>query len=204
VKTFLTVVIVLAILLAGAVVVAYSGIVEVSAVGSQSGIVDWFLETTRDRSVDSRAEKIAVPDLGDPARLTEGLEHYHTMCATCHGAPGLDASEIGQGLNPTPPNLTRHRFAGERAAEAFWIIQNGIRMTGMPAFGPTHTDEQIWDIVAFLRKMHELTPEQYAQMVSAAGLPLQPGGDEDEHAAGAADGTAPDHDAASPSGDDHD
>jgi mono/diheme cytochrome c family protein len=204
VKIFLTVVIVIAILLAGAVVVAYSGIVEVSAVGSQSGIVDWFLETTRDRSVDSRAEKIAVPDLSDPARLTEGLEHYHTMCATCHGAPGLDASEIGQGLNPTPPNLTRHRFAGESAAEAFWIIQNGIRMTGMPAFGPTHTDEQIWDIVAFLRKMHELSPEQYAQMVSAAGLPLQPGGEEDEHAAGATEGTAPDPDAAPPGGDDAD
>ena len=55
------------------------------------------------------------------------------------------------------------------------MIQNGIRMTGMPAFGPTHTDEQIWNIVAFLRRMHELSPEQYAQMVAAAGLSAHEG-----------------------------
>ena len=171
-KTLITILVVLAALAAGALWVAYSGVADVSAIGSQKPLFEWFLVTTREHSVESRAEKIRVPDLNNPARLTEGLEHYHTMCAGCHGAPGLDASEIGRGLNPTPPNLVRHKFEGGEAAEAFWVIQNGIRMTGMPAFGPTHTDEQIWNMVAFLRRMHELSPEQYAEMVAAAGLSL--------------------------------
>jgi mono/diheme cytochrome c family protein len=187
-KTLLTIVLVLVALAAGAVLVAYSGIADVSATGSSSAVVEWFLETARDRAVESRAEKITVPDLTNPERLKEGVEHYHHMCATCHGAPGVDASEIGQGLNPTPPQLVRHDFSGEEAAVAFWVIQNGIRMTGMPAFGPTHTDEQIWDIVAFLQKMHELSPADYAVMVMSGGA-MEPGGGEGAEEAESADGT---------------
>ena len=167
-KIVLTILAVVVVLVAGALFIAFSGVPEVSALGSQQPLVEWFLVTTRERSIESRAEKIQVPDLGGPSRLAEGLEHYHGMCAGCHGAPGLEPSEIGRGLNPTPPNLVRHEFEGEEAAEAFWVIQNGIRMTGMPAFGPTHTDEQIWDLVAFLRRMPELSPKQYAQMVAEA------------------------------------
>ena len=174
-KTLLTILAVLAALAAGALWVAYSGVADVSATGSQKPLFEWFLATTREHSVETRAEKIHVPDLNNPARLDEGLEHYHAMCAGCHGAPGLDPDEIGQGLSPRPPKLARHKFEGKEAAEAFWVIQNGIRMTGMPAFGPTHTDEQIWNIVAFLRRMHELSPEQYAQMVAAAGLSADEG-----------------------------
>lgn len=189
-KTLLTVVLVLAALAAGAVLVAYSGIADLSATGSSPAVVDWLLETARDRSIESRSEKLAVPDLSDPARLGEGFEHYQHMCATCHGAPGVDASEIGRGLNPTPPQLARRDFDGEEAAEAFWVIRNGIRMTGMPAFGPTHTDEQIWDIVAFLKTMHGLSPEDYARM-QYAGL-LAPrsgeGGEGEEHGHGEGEG----------------
>ena len=64
------------------------------------------------------------------------------MCVVCHGAPGKEPSYIRQGLRPEPPNLAESskRWGG---AELFWIIKNGIKMTGMPAFGPTHQDEEI-------------------------------------------------------------
>ncbi len=76
---------------------------------------------------------------------------------TCHGAPGVDASAIGEGLNPPAPDLTLPKVQGRTDGELFWLVQNGLRMTGMPAFGPTHPEEEIWKIVAFLRHLPELT-----------------------------------------------
>jgi mono/diheme cytochrome c family protein len=79
-------------------------------------------------------------------QLRDGFREYDEMCVCCHGAAGKEASDIGKGLNPPPPNLAE---ASERwtNAELFWIVKNGIKMTGMPAFAPTHQDAQIWNIV---------------------------------------------------------
>ena len=71
------------------------------------------------------------------------------MCLTCHGAGTVDPSEIGEGLNPPAPDLTQPSVQSKTDGELFWIVQNGIRMTGMPAFGPTHKDEEIWDARGF-------------------------------------------------------
>jgi mono/diheme cytochrome c family protein len=88
------------------------------------------------------------------------------MCVSCHGAPGVDASPVGEGLNPPAPDLTLARIQERSDGELFWLVQNGIRMTGMPAFGPTHRDEEIWEIVAFLRHLPELTPEEEKALAS--------------------------------------
>lgn len=199
-KIVVTVLATLAVLVAGALILVFSGAPDVSALHSASPLVDWFLVTTREHSIEARAEKIQVPDLSGEGRLAEGAEHYHEMCADCHGAPGVDAEEFAQGLHPAAPDLTRHRFEGEEAAEAFWIIQNGIRMTGMPGFGATHTDEQIWDIVAFLQRLRAMSPAEYARWAeeaeaaeageghhhgeageAAAATTAAPAGGEDEH-----------------------
>ncbi len=92
--------------------------------------------------------------------LRGGLAHYKGMCVGCHGAPGVDPSEAGEGLNPPASDLTLGRVQKRTDGELFWLIQNGVRMTGMPAFGPTHKDEEIWKIVAFLRHLPALTPEE--------------------------------------------
>jgi mono/diheme cytochrome c family protein len=88
------------------------------------------------------------------------MAHYKEMCVFCHGAPGVDASEAGEGLNPPAPDLTLAKIQKRSDGELFWILQNGIRMTGMPGFGPTHKDEELWKIVAFLRHLPELTPDE--------------------------------------------
>ncbi len=147
--------------------IIYSGHYNVSALHPDSGVVFWVLDTTRERSVKAHAAKVQVPVNFAALSSKKGFVHYNSMCIICHGAPGVKASEINKGLNPRPPDL---REAGAEGApnELFWIVKNGIKMTGMPAFGPTHTDEQIWFIVAFLKKLPGISAQQYRAMAKKA------------------------------------
>lgn len=84
----------------------------------------------------------------------------------CHGAPGRSSEGFASGLNPSPPYLPTGEVQKELThPELFWVVKNGIKMTGMPAFGGHHDDRALWAIAAFVRKLAEVTPEAYAQMV---------------------------------------
>ena len=113
-----------------------------------------------DRSVAKRAPDRKNPIAGSPEVFARALRGYREMCVTCHGAPGVDPSEIGEGLNPPAPDLTLAKVQARSDGELFWIVSNGIRMTGMPAFGPTHKEEQIWRMVAFVRHLPELSKDE--------------------------------------------
>jgi mono/diheme cytochrome c family protein len=115
------------------------------------------------RSVARRAPKTTNP-LSGPDVVRAGLAHYREMCVTCHGAPGVDASEAGEGLNPPAPDLTLERVQHRTDGELFWILQKGVRMTGMPSFGATHKDPEIWKIVAFLRHLPQITKDEQAAL----------------------------------------
>jgi mono/diheme cytochrome c family protein len=186
-KKFLVLVGVFALLAVAALAFIFSGLFDVAATTPDSGLIEWALETTQHRSVQRRSAGIPVPPLEDPEMIRIGLIEYHEMCVTCHGGPGIPASEIGQGLNPYPPELaTRDRHD---LREAFWVIQNGIKMTGMPAFGPTHTDEKLWAIVAFMNAMPKISPAEYQARLQEAGL--APGGPEENEEVGAGHSHAP-------------
>ena len=169
-KTVVTVVLVLLVLALAALGFIQSGIYDVAASTPDTGLIQWALETTQRRSVHRRAEQVQAPPLDDPDLIRTGLIEYHDLCVVCHGAPGVPISPIGQGLNPSPP-LLADEAAEEEAGELFWITKNGIKMTGMPAFGVTHSDEELWAIVAFMKKMGSLSPEEYQRMVVEAGVP---------------------------------
>ena len=157
------------ILALGAATVAFlaGGLFEVAAAVPPGALETRLARFTLDRSVSRRASKTPNP-LGKSADvLREGGAHYKEMCVVCHGAPGVDPSEIGEGLNPPAPDLTLERVQRLTDGELFWIVQNGIRMSGMPAFGATHKDRQIWEIVAFLRHLPELTPEEEKSLAAA-------------------------------------
>ena len=145
----------------------YSGAYDIGADAPHTPLVYDILETLRDRSVEKHAAGIQVPPLDDPALIADGAEHYAAMCSGCHLAPGLDDSEIRPGLYPQPPELYKQK--GENPAQQFWVIKHGIKLTAMPAWGPTHDDHKIWGMVAFLQKLPTLTPQQYAQMTANAG-----------------------------------
>jgi mono/diheme cytochrome c family protein len=125
------------------------------------------LDLLRDRSIETHARGVSVPNLDDPKRVAEGAEHYAAMCTACHLAPGMHESELRAGLYPQPPNLAQTPI--DDPAEAFWIIKHGVKLTAMPAWGKTHDDDAIWGLVAFVRKLPQMTPEQYQQATASAG-----------------------------------
>ena len=129
-----------------------------------SDLIARLIQAIRDRSIAVRVKDIQVPALDDSHLIAEGAEHYAAMCADCHLAPGVDKTDIRDGLYPVPPNLTKHIAAN--AAEMFWVVKHGIKMSAMPAWGKTHDDHSIWGVVAFLQKLPALTPEQYQALLT--------------------------------------
>src|SRR6187551_1507586 len=156
------------VVLVGAVVVSiYAGLYNIAADVPHTQPVYWLRDTIRHRSVVTRARDIVVPnDLDDANRISKGAGQYAEMCSGCHLAPGMKRTEISQGLYPRAPELRRKTDL--TPAEQFWIVKHGVKMTGMPAWGVTHDDDLLWDVVAFVRKLPELTPEQYESLVKNA------------------------------------
>ena len=149
----------------GAVIFIYSGTYNIAATVPHSEITTWVFNTVKMSSVRKHSEGIKEPSLESETLVREGFEHYENMCVGCHGAPGTDPAKE---FNPAPPALAE--VAGVlRPAEIFWVIKNGIKMTGMPESGSTHSDDEIWEITAFIMRLPEMTPEEYKQMKSEAG-----------------------------------
>jgi mono/diheme cytochrome c family protein len=150
------------------IVVLATGAINVGA-DVKPGLIERTLAPWgRDRSVANRAPNEKNPFAGDPAAIATGLDHYRENCVMCHGAPGVAGAELSKGLNPPAPSLGE----GENDTpdgELFWVIKHGIRMTPMPAFGPTHTDEEIWKIVAFIRHLPDLTAQERDSLGAATG-----------------------------------
>lgn len=159
----------LLLLVLGAAAFIVSGAFDVAATVHPSKLEKQLASVALDRSVARRAPKTSNPVAPSPEALRTGLVHYRGMCVTCHGAPGVDPSEIGVGLNPAAPDLTLAKVQARTDGELFWLVSHGIRMTGMPAFGPTHDNDEIWKIVAFLRHLPELSAEEEKQLRAAGG-----------------------------------
>jgi mono/diheme cytochrome c family protein len=156
----------LVVLLSGFVMI-YAGLYDVAATEPHSRVTSWLLETARTRSIKAHAAGIqAPPGLDDPAKVIIGVEHYAAHCAVCHGAPGVPNGDIAHGLYPQPPNLSE---AAKRYSpgELFWILKNGIKMSGMPAWSD-HSDAELWSTVAFLKRLPGMSEQDYAKLVVAS------------------------------------
>jgi mono/diheme cytochrome c family protein len=154
---------------AAALATIYLGLPDIAATTPHWKLTEWVLSTTMENGVRRRAARIAVPDdLDAPERIHSGASDYDEMCAACHAAPGVESAELAKGLLPPPPELTEEAD-GWSPAELFWIIKHGVRMTGMPAFGPTHSDRRIWDMVAFLRQLPGMSAATYHALADQAG-----------------------------------
>lgn len=160
-----------------AVIYIFSGTYNIAATVPHSEAATWIFNTVKISSIRKHAEGIKEPPLEDTGLVREGFEHYDEMCVGCHGAPGIDQAKE---FNPPPPDLAKATEA-LRPAEIFWVIKNGIKMTGMPESGSTHSDEEIWEIVAFIERLPELSPDQYKLMRSAAQKNPHEHNDRDEH-----------------------
>jgi mono/diheme cytochrome c family protein len=152
----------LAVLAIGGIVFIGSGVYNIGADDHHTKIVLAIIEQLRDRSIAARSNSIEAHYVEDPQRIALGAQRYAALCVGCHLAPGVTKSDIRQGLYPHPPNLAQEEL--QQAQRAFWIVKHGIKMSAMPAWGKTLDDQTIWDVVAFVRKMPDMTPETYEQL----------------------------------------
>jgi len=180
-----------AVIVIGVVGFAYSGLYDVSASSPHGGLVNWYLSTTSHASIERHANGVSVPDLSDDALVRAGVNDFDAMCVACHGAPGQGPAAVGQGLNPPAPDLTESA-TNMTPAELFWVTKNGIKMTGMPAWGASHDDEAIWPVVAFMTKLPTLDADSYQSLLaSAAGAGHHTAGDDHgEHDHGATESSS--------------
>jgi len=147
----------------GGVVFVGSGVYNIGADDHHTKLVLALIQQLRDRSIAARSRTIEARYVEDPQRIAAGGQSYAALCVGCHLAPGVTKSDVRQGLYPHPPNLAQEE--PQQARRAFWIIKHGIKMSAMPAWGKTLDDEAIWNIVGFVRKMPDLTPESYQQLL---------------------------------------
>lgn len=166
-----SVILMVAIFIIATLGVMYSGAIPIGADTRHSAFTFWLLETTRKNAIYVASKNISVPSLDKPEQLLSGGADYNDMCADCHLKPGVSETDMTIGLYPSPPDLTQKTALHEDdltviTRQQFWVIKHGIMASGMAAFGPTHSDERIWAMVAFLQKLPELTPLQY-QIITA-------------------------------------
>ena len=160
---FLATVGVLAILLAiGVGGYFLGGYYNVAATTEDSSLVAQALTRVRQASIAQRATGQPPAALDTPAALQEGAKAYAKHgCASCHGGPGVEWAKFSEGLNPGPPDLKK---IGDTVTvpQLFWIVKNGIRMTGMPSFAKAGaTDDEIWRIAAFVKKLPTVSEPDY-------------------------------------------
>ena len=155
--------------LAGIAGFIYSGVYPIGADVPHNKVEFWLLETLRNKAIERASADISLPSLDLAELLLAGGPDYNDMCAGCHLKPGKKQSDMSMGLYPTPPNLSAQAHTEEYddddaqalARRQFWVIKHGIKASGMPAWGPTHDDQRIWAMVAFLQKLPRLSPEEY-------------------------------------------
>jgi mono/diheme cytochrome c family protein len=161
----------LAIILAVAAgVYFFGGFYNVAAAVDDPSIVKSALIQTRTASIARHENGDDKPPfaLDDQTVIQQGARDFaNAGCVNCHGAPGAKWAKFSEGLNPDPPDLKD--VAGERsAAGIFWVVKNGIRMTGMPSFGKAGlSDEQVWHIAAFVKAIPKVSDADYKAWTSA-------------------------------------
>ncbi|MGZ5202226.1 MAG: c-type cytochrome [Telluria sp.] len=174
-RTVLATVLVLAVLaVAGGAAVTYFGWFNVAATREHPDPVFHFLHTAMRRSIDARANGIAVPRLDVAVRIDHGFVLFREHCVQCHGAPGVAPQPFAFGLRPEPPSL----YLPARdwpPAHLYWIIKHGVKMTGMPAWQYRLGEQDLWDLTAFLKRLPMLSPAAYGQLDARFPAAAAPG-----------------------------
>jgi len=163
----------------GIVVFIHSGVFNIAADEPHWPLTHMILSVVRDRSIQARSTPVTPRDLDNETRIRSGSGNYDSMCTACHLAPGMEESELSVGLYPKPP--TWREVGRVDSSRAFWVIKHGIKMSGMPAWGKSMRDEDIWNIVAFMRQLPQLTPDAYRNLVESSSGHLHDRGDDHPH-----------------------
>lgn len=157
------------------VVVAIAAVLVSLVIGSifHSGMsaraTPTYLETVlardaRHMAFPANARALKNPETATEENLREGRMHFADHCAICHGNDGSGDTMFGRGLYPKPPDLRQQDTQKLTDGELFWVIENGVRFTGMPAFSNHDAEHDSWKLVLFIRHLPQLTVEERLEM----------------------------------------
>lgn len=165
---------VLATLVVGALVVGvagagvvYSGVYNIAADDHHLDATYWVLSTAVERSIKVHAADLNTPQMGGQDQLLQGAATFNEMCVGCHIPPGGQMTAAAKGMYPMPANLMK---SGEemQAKEIYWVLQHGIKASGMPAWGPTHEADELWAVTALVKEFPNMNNADYKRLVRTA------------------------------------
>jgi mono/diheme cytochrome c family protein len=151
--------------LAGAAVFGFTTIRRgFSARDNPSAMETYVAKTARRLSVPASERNVKNPFAPTPEVLTEARAHFADHCATCHSNDGSGKTQIGQNLYPKTPDMRLPDTQNLTDGEIYYVIPNGIRLTGMPAWGMEEKDDDSWKLVVFIRHLPQVTPAEEREM----------------------------------------
>lgn len=151
--------------IAGGALILHDGL---SARATPTAIEAFFAQHAHRMSIPSDARNMHNPMPASDEDLREARQHFADHCSSCHANDGSGDTMYGKGLYPKPPDLRKSETQNLSDGELFWIIENGVRFTGMPAFGGGHgSEEDSWKLVLFIRHLPQLADQERVEMEHA-------------------------------------
>jgi len=135
-----------------------------SALAKPSAVEELAATTARKLAVPSSYRQLRNPITPSTENIRRGMEHFADHCATCHSNDGGGQTVYGKGLYPKPPDLRAAGTQNKSDGELYYTIDNGVRLSGMPAFREIHTAEKTWRLILFIRHLPQITPEELNEM----------------------------------------
>ena len=166
----------LAVALIGAYALVQSGLIPANADAQPGRVETWTAGTSLDATLRRDAPKSQNPVALTEQNLLAGIHLFAENCAVCHGSAKGEASPspIAKGLYQKPPQFATHGVEDDLEGTSFWKIKHGIRLTGMPSFGYSLTDQEIWTLALFLRHMDKLPPAVQQSWQQVRNWPMTP------------------------------
>jgi mono/diheme cytochrome c family protein len=135
-----------------------------SALATPSAVEEFAATTARKMAVPSSYRQLRNPFPPSTENIRRGMAHFADHCATCHANDGGGQTVYGKGLYPKPPDLRAAGTQNKSDGELYYTIDNGVRLSGMPAFSDVHTPEKAWRLILFIRHLPQITPEELSEM----------------------------------------
>ena len=147
------------ILISGTVVLLLS---NCTANRKPSTVEQALANAAKDVVIPLEAENLKNPLAPTPEIIKKGFETYQRSCSLCHSADGHAHNQLGEAMYPPAMDLTSPHVQHWTEAELFWIIQNGVSLTGMPSWKSILTPEQTWELVHYIKSLPNVSPELQA------------------------------------------
>lgn len=148
-----------------------SGALSIGQDSKPGPLEKWAARSSLRATIRREAQNLKSPLQPTDENLTAGIALYRAHCQVCHGGPDGAASSVAKGLTPGPPQLAKDGVEDDPEGETYWKVAHGIRFTGMPGFGRTLTDQEIWQISLLAKHLNSLPPGPRGAWLAAKPAP---------------------------------